>query len=173
MGHQAPAVLLAALLLLPLTARADLKVGDRAPDFSLTDQNDRTVRLADFRGKQSVVLAFYLRASTSGWTQELKAYQADIAKFEAAGAQVIGISIDNRERNRKFAQEIGATFPLLSDTEKTTAKAYGVLSFTHLFAHRVTFVIDRGGVIRHIDKGSEAMDPAKAHQACSLLEHQK
>jgi peroxiredoxin Q/BCP len=101
----------------------------------------------------------------------MKAYQADIAKFVDAGAQVLGISIDNPERNRKFAQEVGATFPLLSDPEKTTAKAYGVLSFTHLFANRVTFVIDKEGIIRHIDKGSAAMNPANAHQACSILEH--
>jgi peroxiredoxin Q/BCP len=101
----------------------------------------------------------------------MKAYQADIAKFVDAGAQVLGISIDNPERNRKFAQEVGATFPLLSDPEKTTAKAYGVLSFTHLFANRVTFVIDKEGIIRHIDKGSAAMNPANAHQGCSILEH--
>ncbi len=103
----------------------------------------------------------------------MKAYQGDIAKFVAAGAQVIGISIDSPERNRKFAQEIGATFPLLSDPEKTTAKAYGVLSFTHLFANRVTFVVDRDGIIRQIDEGSAAMNPGSALQACSLAEHQK
>ncbi len=103
----------------------------------------------------------------------MKAYQGDIAKFVSAGAQILGISIDSPERNRKFAQEIGATFPLLSDPEKTTAKAYGVLSFTHLFANRVTFVIDRGGIIRHIDEGSAAMNPGSALQACGLAEHQK
>ncbi len=103
----------------------------------------------------------------------MKAYQGDIAKFVQAGAQVLGISIDSPERNRKFAQEIGATFPLLSDPEKTTAKAYGVLSFTHLFANRVTFVIDREGIIRHIDEGSAAMNPGSALQACGLAEHQK
>ena len=79
------------------------------------------------------------------------------------------MSVDSQERNQKFARQLGATFPLLSDTQKTTAKAYGVLNFTHLFANRATFVIDPGGVIRHIDKGSEAMDPANAHQACALL----
>ena len=81
---------------------------------------------------------------------------------------MLGISIDSRERNRKFATETGADFPLLSDTEKTVAKAYGVLSFTRLFANRVTFVIDPEGVIRHIDQGSAALDPANAHQACEL-----
>ena len=81
---------------------------------------------------------------------------------------MLGISLDSQERNRKFAQETGATFPLLSDTEKEVAKAYGVLSFTRLFANRVTFVIDRDGIIRHIDEGSDAIDPSGAMQACPL-----
>ncbi|MBZ5669964.1 MAG: redoxin domain-containing protein [Acidobacteriia bacterium] len=81
---------------------------------------------------------------------------------------MLGISLDSQERNRRFAEQTGARFPLLSDTEKKVAKAYGVLSFTHLFANRVTFVIDKGGMIRHIDEGSAALDPANAQQACSL-----
>jgi len=98
----------------------------------------------------------------------VKAYQSDIAKFDAADAQVLGISLDTQERNRKFAQETGATFPLLCDAEKQVAKAYGVLNFTRLFANRVTFVIDKDGIIRHIDEGSDAIDPSGAFQACSL-----
>jgi thioredoxin-dependent peroxiredoxin len=81
---------------------------------------------------------------------------------------VLGISLDSQDRNRKFAEETGASFPLLSDTEKKVAKAYGVLSFTRLFANRVTFVIDKEGIIRHIDEGSAAIDPSGARQACAL-----
>ena len=81
---------------------------------------------------------------------------------------MLGISLDSQERNRKFAEETGASFPLLSDTDKQVAKAYGVLSFTRLFANRVTFVIDKDGIIRHIDEGSEAIDPSGALQACPL-----
>jgi len=81
---------------------------------------------------------------------------------------VLGISLDSQERNRKFAQETGASFPLLCDTDKQVAKAYGVLNFTRLFANRVTFVIDKDGVIRHIDEGSDAIDPTGALQACPL-----
>ena len=86
---------------------------------------------------------------------------------------MLGISIDKPEANRAFAAKIGATFPILSDPEKSTAKAYGVLNFTRLFAHRVTFVIDKDGVIQHIDKDSEAIDPAASFGACSLLQHKK
>jgi peroxiredoxin Q/BCP len=81
---------------------------------------------------------------------------------------VLGISLDSQERNRRFALETGATFPLLSDTTKQVAKVYGVLNFTHLFANRVTFVIDKDGIIGHIDEGSDAIDPTGAYQACSL-----
>ena len=85
----------------------------------------------------------------------------------------MGISIDDPEANRKFAGSVGATFPVLSDPGKSTAKAYGVLNFTHLFANRVTFVIDKDGVIQHIDKGSDAIDPTGACGACSGLQHKK
>ena len=81
--------------------------------------------------------------------------------------------MDDAEANRKFAQSLGATFPILSDPEKTTAKAYGVLNLTHLFANRVTFVIDKEGVIQHIDKGSDAIDPTGACGACTGLQQKK
>jgi peroxiredoxin Q/BCP len=86
---------------------------------------------------------------------------------------VLGISIDKPEANREFAAKIGATFPILSDPEKSTARAYGVLNFTRLFANRVTFVIDKDGVIQHIDKGSDAIDPAGSFGVCSLLHDKK
>ena len=81
---------------------------------------------------------------------------------------MLGVSLDSQEMNRKFAEATGATFPLLSDTEKQVAKAYGVLNFTHLFANRVTFVIDKEGIIRRIDEGSDAIDPSGARQANTL-----
>ena len=81
---------------------------------------------------------------------------------------MLGISLDSQERNRKFAAETGASFPLLSDTEKRVSRAYGVLNFTRLFANRVTFVIDKDGVIRHVDAGSDAKNPAGAMAACAL-----
>ncbi len=145
-----------------------LKVGDRAPDFSLLDQNGKLVSLADFRGKQPVVLAFYPKASTPGCTREVRAYQGDISKFDAAGAQVLGISLDSPDKNRKFASETGASFPLLCDTQKQVAKAYGALNFTRLFANRITFVIDQDGIIRHVEEGDAAIEHSGAYQACSL-----
>ncbi len=100
----------------------------------------------------------------------MKAYQADIAKFQAAGAQPLGISVDSREKNKQFAESLGITFPLLSDESKAVSRAYDVLIPIIRWASRVTFVIDRQGVIRQVIKGSGAIDPTGALQACGLPE---
>jgi peroxiredoxin len=84
------------------------------------------------------------------------------------GAQVLGISVNKPPANRSFAEKLGLTFPLLCDTEKKVSRRYGVLGFLRI-AKRTTFVIDAAGVIRHIDRGSEAMTPALAREACKLL----
>jgi peroxiredoxin len=101
----------------------------------------------------------------------LKAYQADIAKFSQAGAQVIGISVDAREKNRRFAQELGIKFPILSDEQKTVSKEYRVLIPLVRLANRTTFVIGKDGLIQHIDTGGGAVDPTSALQICSLPGH--
>jgi peroxiredoxin len=148
-------------------------VGDKVPDFALPDQNGKVVKLSDFTGKKGVVLAFYVLAFTGGWTTELKAYQADIAKFEQAGTQVLGISVDSSPTNRAFAEQIGVKFPLLSDFQRTVSKEYGILNAQHGFANRTTFVVDKQGIIRHIEKDAEAIDPSGALKMCNLPEHRK
>ena len=85
---------------------------------------------------------------------------------------MIGISVDSRSRNKAFAKELGVGFPILSDEGKTVSREYGVLMPLIRLARRTTFVIDKEGVIQHIDQGGEAADPDSARQACSLLEHQ-
>jgi peroxiredoxin len=101
------------------------------------------------------------------------AYQADIAKFEQAGAQVIGISVDSRDKNRAFAQELGIRFPILSDEAKTVSQQYGVLIPLIRLAKRTTFIIDERGIIRTIQKGGEAADPDNALGVCTLPASQK
>jgi peroxiredoxin len=103
----------------------------------------------------------------------MKAYQADIAKFSEADTQVIGISVDPQEDNKKFATDLGLTFPLLSDTTRKVSKDYGVLEENWNLARRVTFVIDKQGVIQHVEAGSAALDPSGAYQACSRLKEKK
>jgi peroxiredoxin len=150
-----------------------LKVGDKAPEFTLPDQSGNKVSLSQFLGKKNVVLAFYVLAFTGGWTKELKAYQADIAKFENTGTQVMGVSVDSQFANKAYAEQIGVTFPLLSDFTREVTTKYGILNEKFPVAHRTTFVIDKDGVIQHIDREKDALDPSGAGAACSLLEHQK
>jgi peroxiredoxin len=102
----------------------------------------------------------------------LKAYQADIAKFEKSGTQVFGISVDSSPSNRVFRKQLGLTFPLLSDFQRKVSKEYGVLN-PNGYANRTTFVINKEGVITHIDVGGEALSPSGAVDACSLMEHEK
>ncbi|MBI4167209.1 MAG: redoxin domain-containing protein [Acidobacteria bacterium] len=80
----------------------------------------------------------------------------------------MGISVDSRERNKAFAQSLGVTFPILSDEAKTVSRAYDVLMPIIRWAKRVTFVIDKQGVIREVIKGGAAIDPAGALAACSI-----
>ena len=103
----------------------------------------------------------------------MKAYQADIAKFEANGTQVLGVSVDSPAANKAFAEQIGVKFPLLSDFKRTVSKDYGIYNEEHGFANRTTFVIDKQGIIQHIDVDKEAIDPSGAGAACDVMEHKK
>jgi peroxiredoxin len=103
----------------------------------------------------------------------MKAYQADIAKFEANDTQVFGISVDSVPANREFAKQIGVTFPLLSDFKRTVVKDYGIFLEDQGFGNRATFVIDKEGIIQHIKEGNEAVDPTSAEDACNILTHKK
>ena len=96
-----------------------------------------------------------------------------MAKFEENNTQVLGISVDSSPANKAFAQQIGVTFPLLSDFQRTVTKDYGILNIEKGFARRTTFVVDKNGIIQHIDVGQEAIDPTGAHEACSVLEHRQ
>ena len=122
-----------------------LSAHDPAPAFSAPDQNGKTRTLAEFAGR-NVVLFFYPKDGTPGCTKEACAFRDQWSKFEAAGAVVIGVSRDSVEKHRVFADEHKLQFPLLSDEDGTICKSYGVGS-TLGVASRVTFVIDRTGVV--------------------------
>jgi peroxiredoxin len=104
----------------------------------------------------------------------MKAYQADIAKFEATETQVFGLSVDSIPANREFAKQIGVTFPILSDfVKRSVVKDYGIFNEERGFGNRATFVFDKEGIIRHIDEGGVAIDPSSAAEACNVLTHKK
>jgi peroxiredoxin (alkyl hydroperoxide reductase subunit C) len=81
--------------------------------------------------------------------------------------------VDSSPANAAFAKQEGLNFPLLSDFKREVSKQYGILNEERGFANRATFVVDKEGVIRHIDVGKDAIDPSGAGAACSLLEHKK
>jgi len=103
----------------------------------------------------------------------MQAYQAGIAKFEATDTQVFGLSVDSVPANREFAKQIGVTFPLLSDFKRTVVKDYGIFNEEYGFGNRATFVIDKAGIIQHIDQGNTAIDPTSVVEACNILNRKK
>ena len=103
----------------------------------------------------------------------MKAYQADIAKFDSMDTQVFGLSVDSPYANREFAKQIGVTFPLLSDLKHSVVKDYGIFNEDGGYGNRATFVIDKDGIIQHIDEGNVAIDPTAAEDTCNILSHKK
>jgi peroxiredoxin Q/BCP len=130
--------------------RGRVRVGDLAPDFALPTGDGRTVRLSDYRGKQNVVLYFYPKDNTPGCTAEACAFRDAYEVFKEAGAEVIGVSSDPPSSHQDFAQRHRLPFILLSDSDGAVRRLYGVPRTFGLIPGRVTYVIDRQGVVRHI-----------------------
>lgn len=132
-----------------------LKIGDKAPDFSGTDQNGSTVELKDFIGKK-VVLFFYPKASTPGCTAEACDLQNNMDRFVAQNYQVIGVSADSQKRQLNFAMKNNLQYPLITDEDKIIINAYGVWGPKKFMGkefdgiHRTTFIIDEKGYIENI-----------------------
>ena len=132
------------------TGEPGIKVGDAAPEFDLTDAAGKRVRLSDFRGKRNVVLYFYPKDDTPGCTKEACSFRDSYQSFTDAGAEVIGVSSDDGASHQKFAEKFHLPFTLVSDTGGSVRKRYGVPATLGLLPGRVTFVIDRDGIVRHV-----------------------
>ena len=101
----------------------------------------------------------------------MQAYQADIAKFDAANTKVFGISMDSGPSLKAFGESIKVTtVPMLSDWNRTTTKAYGLFNEQNGYGRRATFVVDKQGKIASVQAGGVAIDPTGAYEACDLLE---
>lgn len=146
-------ILLVAIAASPCLA-ADLQVGQPAPDFALPDQDGKMHRLADTRGKITI-LAFYPKDMTPGCTCEMEALRDELATLQRRNAVVYGISADDVASHRRFASKYRLNFPILADPEKKVILAYGVLGKNGV-ADRVTFVIDPAGRIMTIDRAVNA-----------------
>ncbi len=130
--------------------RPAVDVGQPAPDFDLADAQGKRVRLGDFRGKQAVVLYFYPKDDTPGCTKEACSFRDSYEAFKEAGAEVIGVSSDSEASHAKFATKFKLPFTLLADAGGAVRQRYGVPATLGLLPGRVTFVIDRDGIVRHV-----------------------
>jgi peroxiredoxin len=127
-----------------------VKPGDEAPDFELRSHRGGTVKLSDYRGRQSVVLAFHPLAFTPVCAAQMRGYQSDLGRLEAAGTVVLGISIDAQPAKSAWAQTLGPiAFDLLSDFHPhgEVAKKYGVFREKDGISERAIFVVDKHGKI--------------------------
>ncbi|SRR5712692_3905089 len=129
--------------------KGKVQLGDLAPDFTLPAQSGAPVRLGDFLGKADIVLYFYPKDNTSICTAEACAFRDSYQAFKEAGAEVIGISSDSVESHRQFTAVHRLPFNLLSDADGMIRKYYGVPTAFGL-PGRVTYTIDRQGIVRHI-----------------------
>jgi thioredoxin-dependent peroxiredoxin len=135
------------------SARAEeLKVGDKAPAFELKGSDGKTYTLDQFKGKSAVVIAWFPKAFTGGCTKECKSLRANSEALHKLDVAYFTASVDTPEENKKFAESLDLDYPILSDPDKSVAKAYGVLMTARPLANRWTFYIDKDGIIKEIDK---------------------
>ncbi len=127
-----------------------LPLGSQAPDFELPNQTGELIRLSDLTADKVVVLFFYPKDDTPGCTAENCAFRDRYEVFRDAGAELVGISADSIDRHRAFTDKHRLPFPILSDPDRRVRRKYKVKdTIPILLPGRATYVIDRGGVIRH------------------------
>ncbi len=127
-----------------------LEVGSPAPKFRLRQSDGTFVGLDDFLGKKNLVVYFYPKDFTKGCTAEACGFRDAYEQFKTIGTEVIGISDDSQDSHEAFARKHKLPFILLSDPDGTVRRVYGVKKSLGLFPGRVSFVIDKQGIIRHI-----------------------
>ena len=133
----------------------ELQVRDKAPDFSLPDQDGKTVSLKSLKGKQ-VVLYFYPKDDTPGCTKEACGFRDSWSAIEKANTVVLGVSMDDAESHQKFIKKYSLPFTLLCDEDGTVSKAYGVYKKKNMYGkiywgiERSTFIIDETGKLKAI-----------------------
>jgi peroxiredoxin Q/BCP len=132
-----------------------MDINDKAPEFSLLDQDEKKVSLKDFRGK-TVVLYFYPRADTPGCTKESCEFRDTDKQIQKTGAVVLGISADTPKAQKKFQEKYHLPFTLLADTEKKLVNAFGVYKEKNMYGKKVmgiartTFIIGPDGKVKHV-----------------------
>jgi thioredoxin-dependent peroxiredoxin len=127
-----------------------IQVGDRVPDLTLTAQDGRRFLLADFKGKQSIVLFFYAKDNTPICTRQVCSFRDAYGEFGKAAAVVIGVSSDSDKSHRSFAESQRLPYLLVADSDGSLRKSFGVPKTLGILPGRVTYIIDRDGIVRQI-----------------------
>ena len=147
-----------------------LKVGDKAPDFEVNDDQGNSVKLSDYKGKK-LVLFFYPKANTPGCTLEACNLRDNYSKLKEQGYEILGVSADTQQKQSNFKKKFDFPYPLLADTDKVVINAFGVWGPKKFMGreydgiHRVTFLIDEKGTVERV------IDKVKTkHHADQILE---
>ncbi|MCI4334530.1 MAG: peroxiredoxin [Thermoplasmata archaeon] len=128
-----------------------IAVGDRAPEFTGVTAEGAPFALSSTHGRP-LVLYFYPKANTAGCTAEARGFTEHYPELRAKGVAVVGVSVDNVESQRNFAQKCGIPYPLIADRDRSIARSYGVLGLWGL-ARRVTFFLDAEGRVTRVVEG--------------------
>ena len=137
-----------------------LKEGDPAPDFTLTSDDGKQVNLSDFKGVSNVILYFYPKDFTSGCTKEACNFRDNFSSFQDLNTAILGVSVDDKDSHKAFKEKENLNFTLLADPDKTVSNLYGVLN-SYGMDSRVTFVIDKNGIIKKI---YPKVDPSESYK---------
>lgn len=148
-----------------------LKVGDKAPAFTLPGTAGKSYSLSDYAG-QPVVLVFYPGDNTPVCTKQLNAYNDEMSEFDSVGAQVIGISSQDVASHDEFSGKHGFKFPLLADLDKEVSKQYGILGPLG-FPRRSVFVIDGQGVVRYVHRALAGLSYRPVEELVAAVEKAK
>jgi len=127
-----------------------IDVGDAAPELTLETHEGEQIELADYRGRQAVVVFFYPKDGSPVCTKEACAFRDAYEAFVEAGAVVIGVSGDSAARHQAFASDHRLPFVLVSDKGGNARRAFGVPKSMGLLPGRVTYAIDQEGIVRHV-----------------------
>jgi peroxiredoxin len=128
----------------------EVKVGDTAPDFTLKDQDQKDVKLSEYRGKKNVVLAFYPLDWSPVCTGENKCLTDDFPSFQSSNAEVFGISADSFFSHKAWADSLELKHRLLADMHRTVSKAYGLYFEPLNCAKRATVIVDKNGKVAYV-----------------------
>ena len=143
-----------------------LKVGDKAPDFTLMDGNENPISLNDYKGKK-VILWFFPKASTPGWTIEGKGFRDEFEKFEDKNIQIIGCSADSPKKQKKFGDKHHFQYPVICDESHNMLELYGVwgkkkfMGREYMGISRVTYIINEEGIIDKVYEKVKTMSHAR------------